>query len=101
MWLSINAINVFDKVNGKITSQRYGYLLERVSIQKWDIKRPQSIINHPRVPQSKLQQVRNHIRDICTVIHSHHQHHQEENSMIDSTKTRKPIGKRLFNVNRH
>ena len=101
MWLPIHAINIFERVNGKITSPRYGYLLDNVPIQKWDIKQPQTIRNHPWVPQPKLQQVRNHIWDICTGIHSHHQKHQEENSMKDFTNTRKLMGRILFNVISH
>ena len=73
------------KVNDNITSPRYGNLPEHFSIPKWDIKWPQPSRKHPRVPQSRLQQVKNNIWGIFTGLHRHHKQHQVKISTIDFT----------------
>ena len=45
----------FTKINDKRSGTRHDKLFKRVPIQRWDSKRPQISIHHPRVPRSRLQ----------------------------------------------
>ena len=100
MWSPLHVIQKVHKVNENITSVRYGYFPEHVTIQKWDIKQTQTSSNNPRVPKSRLQQVKNKIRVICTGLHRYHTHHQAKNSRNYCTDTRKWTGQTWSNVAR-
>ena len=90
------------KVNYKVTNTIYDNFPEHVPIPKWDIKWPHTRINHPRVPpQSRLQQVKNHIRVICTGLYMHRHPYQEDNSRRYCTAPSKQTGRTLFHVTSH
>ena len=82
----------FHKVNDNITSPRYFYLPEHFPTQKWDINWPHTSINHLRVTQSRLKQVKYHISVIWTGLHRYHRKHQAKNSSIYCTEPRKKNG---------
>ena len=50
MCFPLHSIQKVHKVNYDITSTIHGKLTDNFPIQKWDIKRPHTRINHPRVP---------------------------------------------------
>ena len=101
IWLPLHVIQKIHKVNDKITSPRHGYLPEHVQIQQWDIKWPQPSSNHPRILQSRLQQVKNHIWAICKSLHSYHEQHQANNSSRNCTAPIKRTRRILFHVAIH
>ena len=49
MWLPLHAKQKFQKTNDNITSTIHGNVPDNSPIQKWDIKRPHTRSNHPRV----------------------------------------------------
>ena len=57
MLMSLHELQKNYKINDKILSTRHDNLPKHIPIQKWAIKQPQHIRNHPRVPESRLQQV--------------------------------------------
>ena len=72
MWISLHALQKNHKIDDNIPSTRHDNFPKHVTIQKWYIKRPQSSINHPRVPKYILQQAEDPIWIIYTNLHRHH-----------------------------
>ena len=86
------------KVNDNIASPRHGNLPGHVLIQKWDIQWAKSIINHPRVPKTILQQYKDHIWSIYTSVHRHHKHQQTDNSRGNFTVPGKCRGRTILHA---
>ena len=72
--------------------------LKMFPFQKWDTKLLYPSTNHPRVPQYRLKQIKNHIKVICTGLHRYHNHNQEKNIRRDCTSSIKRMGQILFYV---
>ena len=87
MWMSLHTLQEIHKINDEIPGTKNDNLFKHVLIQKLDIKQPQPIGHHPRVPKSILQQIEDHIWSIFTCLHRHYQQYKTDKVRVDCTKT--------------
>ena len=56
--MSLHTLQQNNKINNEIPSTRHDNLLKHVHTKNWNIKKPQTRVHHPRVPESRFKKMR-------------------------------------------